>query len=282
MAFGSRTWSFALIVAVGVLPALLLGVERAESSDAVSETVEMFSAMEAGQIDVKLIPKDSTQCRVLIENKTDKPLTVQLPDAFAGVPVLAQFGGDMGGMGGGGMGGGGRGGRGGGGGGMGGGGMQSMGGGMGGMGGGMMGGMGGGGMGGMGMMNIPPEQVVKLQVVTVCLEHGKKDPRPGVPYVIKPIEQFTDRPQVQELCRMLGYGDVSQRAAQVAAWHLNNDMSWQELKAKFIKRGPVFYQYFSPMELRGGMQAVAVAAKRAEQRATMKEGKSLGDSLSQK
>ena len=281
MDFGSRTWSLALIAAVGVLPALLLGAERAEFSDAVSETVEMFSAMEAGQIDVKLIPKDSTECRVLIENKTDKPLTVQLPDAFAAVPVLAQFGGggDMGGMGG--LGGGGRGGRGGG---NTGGGMQGMGG---GMGGGMMGGMGGGGMGGggmggMGMMNIPPEKVGKRQAVMVCLEHGKKDPRPGVAYVIKPIDQFTDKPQVHELCRMLGNGMVSQRAAQVAAWHLNNDMSWQELKEKYIKRGPMFYRYFSPTELRGGVQAVAMAAKLSEQRATMNEGESLGDSLSQK
>ena len=53
--------------------------------------------MEKGQIAVKLIPKDSTQCRVLIENKTDKPLTVKLPETFAGVPVLAQRAGGGGG-----------------------------------------------------------------------------------------------------------------------------------------------------------------------------------------
>ena len=158
---------------------------------------------------------------------------------------------------------------------------QGMGGGMGGMMGGM-GGMGGMGMGGMGMMNIPPEKVGKRQVAMVCLEHGKKDPRPGIPYVIKPIDQFTDRPQVQELCRMLGNGQVSQRAAQVAAWHLNNDMSWQELEAKYIKRGQLFYRYFSPAELQGGVQAVAMAAKLSKERETSKEGKSLGDSLSQK
>ncbi len=45
--------------------------------------------MEKGDISVKVIPKDSTQCRVLIENKTDQPLSVKLPDAFAAVPVLA-------------------------------------------------------------------------------------------------------------------------------------------------------------------------------------------------
>ena len=53
-------------------------------------TVEMFSAIEAGDIAVTLIPKDSTQARIMIANKTNKPLNVKLPAAFAGVPVLAR------------------------------------------------------------------------------------------------------------------------------------------------------------------------------------------------
>jgi hypothetical protein len=57
-----------------------------------AQTVEMFAAIEKGDIAVKLIPKDSKESRILIENKTDKPLNVKLPDAFAGVPVLAQGG----------------------------------------------------------------------------------------------------------------------------------------------------------------------------------------------
>jgi hypothetical protein len=40
---------------------------------------------------------------------------------------------------------------------------------------------------------------------------------------------------VIELCRLLGQGQVPQRAAQAAAWHLNNDISWQELANKMIK-----------------------------------------------
>ena len=54
------------------------------------KTVEMFEAIQNGQIAVQLIPKDSTQCCVLIKNKTDQPLNVKLPEAFAGVPALAQ------------------------------------------------------------------------------------------------------------------------------------------------------------------------------------------------
>jgi len=75
--------------------------------DPADDTVNFFDAMKAGQIEVKLIPKDSTQGRVFIQNKTKKPLNVKLPEAFAATPVLAQMG--MGGMNmGGGGGGGGR------------------------------------------------------------------------------------------------------------------------------------------------------------------------------
>ena len=111
-------------------------------------TVEMFSAIQRGDIAVKLIPKDSTQARVLIENKTDKPLNVKLPDAFAGVPVLAQSGrsghGSSGSSRSNSSG------------------SQSTGGGMGGMG------------GGSGMFNVAPEKVGQLKVTTICLEHGKR------------------------------------------------------------------------------------------------------------
>ena len=65
-----------------------------------AEQVEMFSAIEAGDIEVKLIPKDATQSTILFKNLTKKPLRIEVPAAFAGVPVLAQaddFGDDFGG-----------------------------------------------------------------------------------------------------------------------------------------------------------------------------------------
>jgi len=134
-----------------------------------------------------------------------------------------------------------------------------------GIGGGMMGG-GGGMMGGGGMFNVAPEKVGKLKVTTVCLEHGKAEPRPAVKYEIKPIESFTDKPEVHQLCRMLGTGKIPQRAAQVAAWHLNNDMSWQELAAKRLKyANGTSRPYFAQQELQGGMQISAMATKLAEQ-----------------
>lgn len=238
------------------------------------EIVDFFAAKDAGQLEVQFIPKDDTVATVFIKNKTDKPLNVKLPEAFAGVPVLAQMGGmggGGGGMGGGGMGGGG-----------GGGGSQGMGGGMGGGGGG--GGMGGGGMGGGGgMMNIMPEKEfknpAKIKVACVCLEHGKPNPKASIKYDIVPVEQFTDRVAVHEVLKMLGNGEIDRRAAQAAVWHLNNDMSWDELYAKEIKRlGGVHYSYFSDEEMRNAIGIANAASSIADEAAKSKTGSEKQDS----
>ena len=61
------------------------------------------------------------------------------------------------------------------------------------------------------------------------------------------VEEFTDKAEVHELCRMLGYGKVNQRCAQVAAWHLNSNMSWPELIAKKLQfANGMTRPYFSP------------------------------------
>jgi len=287
-----RNWRspwLGLAVALVLLPTLVLAGQRRSKLPKSGQfnpdhkTVEMFEAIKGGQIGVKLIAKDSTECRVLIENKTKQPLNVKLPEAFAGVPVLAQA--VAPGLGGGNIGGG-RANR------SWGGGGQGFGGGFGGMG---MGGMGGMGMGGgmwnvppekvgqnaAAMFNVPPEKVGKFKVTTVCLEHGKPEPRPAMKYEIKPIEQFTDKKEVHELCRMLGSGRLNQRAAQVAAWHLNNNMSWQELAAKRLRfANGTSRPYFAPQELRAGMQVVAVAANLAKQRQKRENSPSKETSLS--
>ncbi|MFO0869956.1 MAG: hypothetical protein U0935_13570 [Pirellulales bacterium] len=246
--------------------------------------VELFAAMEAGDIDVKLIPQDSRGGNVVVTNKTNKPLKIRLPEAFAGVPVNAQFGGGMGmgGMGMGGMGGG-MGGMGGMGGGMG----QAMGGGMGGMGMGGMGGMGGGtgGMGGMGGMggffNVGPEKVGKIKVTTVCLEHGKKEPNSRMAYRIVPLDKVVRDPKVAELCKMVGRREVPQNAAQAAVWNMANGVSWQELAQKDRIRhldGSV-EKYFSYVEMELAVRIAGEAQRRAADQPVLLPGKT--DSLSQ-
>ncbi|MGB7343404.1 MAG: hypothetical protein WBD20_04285 [Pirellulaceae bacterium] len=265
-----RTLSVAMaalaLVAVSTTPLTVQAEGRVEAEETVN--AEFFAAMEAGQIDVKFIPKDATQANVLVKNLTDKPLHIQLPAAFAGVPIQAQ--GMMGGMGGGGMGGMGGGGMGGGGGG------QAAGGGMGG------GGMGGGGMGGGGMgggggfMRVPAERMKKMQVTTVCLEHGKKDPNPKMAYKIVPLDEFTKDENVRVLCEALGNGLVTQNTAQAAAWHMMDNLSWEFLAAK--NRVESQYtgnvRWFSPFELRTAVAVVNESKRIATERKTDKPSES--------
>jgi hypothetical protein len=212
-----------------VVPGVLIAADRKrEKPLPPGELVEIFSGIENGKIEVQLIPKDSTRCRLLVKNKTDRPLNVLLPPALAGVPVLAQWGNQNNvnqnnlpqnlGIG---------------------------------VGQGINGPMNPGPMNpgpmnigaphkpkqnGVGpillpgpVFNIPPEKVGRWKLASVCLDHGKPTPRPQMQYQIKPIEQCAARPAVTELCAMLGRGEVNQRVAQLAAWHLNNNMGWTEL-----------------------------------------------------
>ncbi len=254
-----RNWRLLCLVLISTLllaTSLAAAQQRARHTklgqyDPAAKTVEMFAAIEKGDISVRLIPKDSTESQVLIKNETGRPLNVKLPDAFAGVPVLAQFGGAGAGGGGGhrgsrsgsnsssnqnqGM---------------------------------------GGGMGGMmgGMFNVPPEKVGKFKVPTVCLDHGKAEPRPAVPYVIKPIESYSTKTGVRELCQMLGNGQVNQHAAQAAAWHLNNGMSWEQLAAKRVRHlNGQSRPYFNPAEIQTGMQLATSAVRAAKEQEREKQ-----------
>lgn len=271
------TTLFALVLVTSVAATTVDAAKPAIEKNAADghSTVEMYKAMKAGDIEVTLIPKDATEATVLFKNKTDKPLAIRLPEAFAGVPVLAQVGFGGGGLGGGmgGMGGG----RGGG--------NQMFGGGMGMMGGmgGMMGGMGGFGGGGFGggFMNVAPEKVRKIKVPGVCLEHGKNDPNPRVKYEIRPIESVVKNPEVIEVCKLLGHGAITQNTAQAAAWHIENGLSWQELarKDRIRLRNGYVKKWFSPRELAYAQHLTAVASKLAKNSKTTSPGKL--DSLSQ-
>jgi hypothetical protein len=249
-----------LLVAISAGSADAKKRTRVKAAPKDSKQVELFAAIEAGDIEVQFIPKDATVANVIIKNKTDKPLTIKLPPAVAGVPVLAQFGG--GGLGGGGLGGGGGGLGGGGGGG------QGLGGGFGGGGGGG-GGFGGGGLGGGGgggFFNVAAEKTGKIKIPCVCLEHGKPDPTPRMKYKIVPIETFTKDAKVIEIVKMLGRGEVPQNAAQAAAWNVANGLSWNELASKnrIESRFTGNVRFFNPRELALAMRISSEAAKRAK------------------
>ena len=243
-----------------LVPSMLVAAERRlptfKKGDYNPEhaSVEMFEGMKSGQLDVKIIMKSSKEANVFIENKTKAPLNVQLPEAFTA--VLAQ-GGFNDPFGGGGNGNGGQ--------------NQAAGGGM-----GM--GMNGGG-GGNNFFNVPAERVGEMEVPCVCLEHGKDEPNPRLAYKIQPFEAYSDDSRLRETLSLLGQRKIPQRVAQAAAWHLANNMSWQELASKEIRRlNGQRYSYFNPQELVGAVRVVQYATAKAQQKPEPSvEGQSLSD-----
>jgi hypothetical protein len=274
---------------------------RADSRDTKpkddAEAVELFDGMRSGDLEVRVIAKDATTGNVLIKNTTKKPLKIKLPEAFAAVPVAAQFGGPFGGMPiggnpfGGGMMNGGLG--------MnngmpgvngmmtGGGANQALGAGFPGMNGGNIGNNrpGGGGPGlGMpfngGVFKVEPEKVGKLKMTSVCLEHGKPDPNSRIEYEIRPLDSITNNQQTIEAVRMLARGEVDQKSAQAAAWHLANGLTWEEMQRKIGRKhldGRV-EMLFSPDQLKLAQQIVAEAKVRADKQPKMDDH---SDSLAQ-
>jgi hypothetical protein len=58
-----------------------------------------------------------------------------------------------------------------------------------------------------------------------------------------------------ELLKAFGSGELDHQSVQAAAWHLNNDMSWQELSAKLqgTRRSPSRPPYFTRQQIQAGV-----------------------------
>ena len=203
-------------------------IKGATPYDSSVETVELFAAVEEGMLTVKVIPRDSKQCRVFVTNMTDRKVNVQMPLALAAVPVLAQLfpndpapaqdnssvpqrlgvgnpfgqpnGFQMGPD------------------------MQA----------GPM--MNAGNQPFFAPFCIAPEKVAQLRLPTVCLDHGHPDPRPAMRYRLVPLKTVSEQEELGLLCRRLGYDPASQRVAQAAAWHFCNEKSWAELEGMIVQR----------------------------------------------
>jgi len=223
--------------------------------DASAEHVDVFEGIEKGILEVRMIPKDSLGGNLLIENKGDKPLNVDLPAAFVGKQVLKQFGGMQGGGGqqGGGLGGGQQGGGGG----------QAQGGGAGGQQGGGGGGFGGGGQqggGGGGFFSVPPDRIVRVTYRSVCLEHGKAEPAPRMNYTITKLSEFNNDPVLEEVLKMVSNGQLDSQSAQAATWHITDKMSWEQLAAKSTPHiGRPATLYFTSQQISQAQQIFSTA-----------------------
>jgi hypothetical protein len=227
--------------------------------------VDLFAALAAGDIEVKVIAKNSTKGNVFIRNNTARPLAIRLPEAFAALPVAAQVNpfaagngvgfqnnGNFNGRNGGNMGA-----------------NQALGAGF--QGGQNMGLPGQPGMNGApanfggGIFRVEPEKVGKLKMVAVCLEHGKPDPNPHIEYRLQPLDSYTQHAPTVEVVKMLARREIDQRTAQAAAWHFEQGKSWEELAAitATVHLGGRKEPYFTAEQIAAGMHIAAEAKRRA-------------------
>ena len=251
----------ALIMSVSSQSAVAAESASATSTSA-SGVPDLFEAEAQQLVSLRYIPNNAKSAQIIVTNRTRRPLTLRLPDAFAGIPVLAQMGGmggggNQGGFAAGGIGGG----------------PQTTAGGAGGLGGQGMNGMGGGGMGmggggGGGAFSIPPERSRTFRVPTVCVEYGKHEPSSRMPYKLTKSETFSSDPKLTYVLESLGRGELSQKVAQAASWHIANGLTWEKLAAEKIDHagGIPDEQYFSQAELVMAYRLVAVATEEARRR----------------
>ena len=328
-----RFVTFRLGLAATLMVALASSVVAQAPSSGRAEPTDTRSVLDAeseGLVDVRFIANDARSAQVLVTNRGDRPLTLQLPAAFAGVPVLAQQGAGAG-FGAGGIGGQPQN--------VGGGGVQNQ-------------GMGIGGAGGGGnpfcwvarevygvhdprwlefrnwmawqapdmlrdayadhgeafsgwlherpvakavvrlamdqvvttaptlvhaghlrvnpvidsaseSFSVPAGKTVAVRAPTVCLDYGRREPTPRMPYRLVAIDTVSQDQRLAVILGGLATGHVPQTVAQAAAWHLSSGRTWEQLASEVIKRagGDPDVPFFSAAELASAQRAVAIAGK---------------------
>ena len=99
----------------------------------------------------------------------------------------------------------------------------------------------------------------QVKLDTVCLDYGNPTPRPAITYEIQPISAVTDKAGLAELCELLGRHEINHRAAQLAAWHLSNGMSWQSLADLRTQQAIGSIPSYTGEEMAAAKKAVAKA-----------------------
>ena len=239
--------------------------------DPAAEQLDLFDAIDAGALSVRIVAHDSEGGNAYFENLSGKPLTVNLPEAVAMVQVLKQgfFGnqpvgnGNANGNGNGFSNGQGSGQQGG---------AQSLGSGF-----GQQGNNSGsnvsnnnafpGGVVGNGIFSIPPERVAQVPFRAVCLNHGKPDPSPRMTYKLVPLETYTQDKVLQETVRIFGRGGTDRSVAQAAAWHRTDQLSWNELAGIKQYLLPGVYSSQVPIFSKSQLQAAQELVRRATKQA---------------
>lgn len=247
--------------------------------DKSADVVELFDGIDAGQFQVKMSALNANEANVFIKNTTDAPLTVAVPKAAVGVPILPQLFGQQGnvfgnnqnqnqgldpnsglaaGLGQLGVQ------------------SQSVGGQFQPFGNNQQGFPNGSGLGngngnlpniGNGFFSIPPEKTVQIKMRTVCLNYGLPDPNPGITYELRRLESEITDPVLCELLQRYT-PRIDQDAMQAAAWHLANNLTWKQIEHLSDNEVSALAggRMFTPRNVKAAQSLVKIAEEAAKDR----------------
>jgi hypothetical protein len=117
---------------------------------------------------------------------------------------------------------------------------------------------------GNGIFSVPPQKTVQVPLRTLCLAHGRPEPRSRMKYQLVKLEDYTNDPALQETLKLYAAGEADLQTAQAAIWHLTDKMSWNELREKQIDRlgGVEPLSYFSQKDV-DGAEALIVKVRQS-------------------
>jgi hypothetical protein len=224
----------ARLVAVCVALSTLAGLPgavrqpiRKPTYDPAVPAVDLFDAMDERTVETTVIAKDAHAVNLFVTNKSAAPLSVKLPDVVTAVQVLKQFGAPGFGFGNGAGAGFGATGLG-----------ASVGGGQSQPVGGTANSFGPGGNTGNGLGNIPGNgplftvpsgKTIQVPLRTVCLAHGKPEPRARMQYRLVRLEDYSSNADLHGALREFAAGRIDIDVTQAAVWHLVDQRSWTAL-----------------------------------------------------
>jgi hypothetical protein len=114
-------------------------------------------------------------------------------------------------------------------------------------------------------LTVMPGKMRTIRVPTVCLQHGRPEPSPRVAYRLVALESQSKDPKLAVVLEALGRGEIPQKVAQAAAWHLANGLTWERLAAEKIDHagGDPDEPVFAAWELQAAFRVVEVATQQA-------------------
>jgi hypothetical protein len=223
--------------------------------DPAAERVDLFTGMEDGSLEVRVVPRDEFQSSVFITNKSDKPLTVVAPQSVAAAHVLKQFqppgqgtSGPFGQILGNGQNEQGNG--------------QSVGGQLSPYG--SQGSSGNSSFFGSGsfFFSVPADKTVQVALNSVCLDHGKRPPASSFKYELRRLEDHAGNPALVRLFQLRDLQKTDRKVVQAAAWHLSSELSFASMTTLMSDTG-IPTPMFTGDQLRAAKELAEAAKKDA-------------------